>query len=174
MNAAIELQGVTPYIDFKNAIEDFDARIVLTSDNELYLDGANWKVSGSITSLGGGSFTGASWFNTIHADVLTGNSGNVDIQNATIWGQPVFRGIAGYTEAVYSAATRLRIRVTHNWGTGNHPMITPNWFSGCVSMDSVNNVYLENWDNNGFDIVVAGSGFAPGGKLGFSYYVMPI
>lgn len=46
----IEMYGSTPYIDFKNANEDYDVRLIRTGDDLLEVTGGGLKVNGSLTT----------------------------------------------------------------------------------------------------------------------------
>jgi hypothetical protein len=102
-----------------------------------------------------------------------GSTMYVDGSLFTYKGKEVITGSNGSGVAVYSASTRLRVKITHNLGLSHTPVATAFWRTGDVGMDNVKSCYIENATVNSFDFVVAGTGFVSGNTLGF-YYVLPI
>jgi uncharacterized protein YjbI with pentapeptide repeats len=106
-----------------------------------------------------------------------GNGGStmyVDGALFTYKGKEVLTGTNGSGVAVYSAATRLRVKITHNLGVSHTPVATAFWRTGDVGMDNVKSCYIENATVNSFDFVVAGTGFVSGNTLGFYYNLVVV
>lgn len=82
-------------------------------------------------------------------------------------GREVLTGTNGSGRASMTHSTRIRTRVTHNFGKSHTPIAVANWRQGDVGMDNVAACYIENADVNGFDFVAVGTGFTSGQGLNF-------
>lgn len=194
----------TPYIDFSNETSsDSDARIILLDNDTLAFQGANvdfgnWSVTG-VRYLDGqygnvfasydewlrlnnsgehtnGIYCGSSILRT-DGRLEVGGSGSVFYCSGnqfTYNGKEVLTGTNGSSQALYSASTRLRRTIVHNFNKSHTPVAIPRWVSGNVSMSNVGTCYLENVTWNQFDFVVAGTGFASGNSLDFYWALVEL
>ena len=83
---SIELRSAsgTPYVDFTNhATDDYDARIILTSDSVLSVHGATLEVNGDLKATGDIYSTGDYFYNYIADDAYGGYTLRNDTLNAT-------------------------------------------------------------------------------------------